>query len=1368
MHQNEDLHFEEFASRHDKFMRSLESFPEQPIPGTEMRGYQRNGIQKVRDDILSGKTKGQFILGTGGGKTTISKALIAGTEGRTLYVGPSRVSAAQGKNEFDKRQINKSSQILNEQNPFRTFDQNAEVTYGTAQMFIYDDRYKSIDPDHFDMLIFDEAHHFLGKKFSQLSEYFTGGQIFMTATPGNMRTHLRSLAPHKFFEYSSNDLINNEGFPEWRVFRHEVKDEHFERATIVGDKFQMEGNEASVLNLPHRFAIARDLFLESVAKGERRLAFMPSVASSKEFVDTVVAACPALIGKIVHVDGDTKNIKAILEAFKRGDILGVCCKDLWNESLDIPEIAAITLADPSLSERVIMQRCGRGARPSEGKSYLRIDDIVNCIPNMTYASSRPLTMHGILGLKKYIPGAPVNGPEAVKIYKDNTTYETIEVPFNERHLAEDMAFIRNPQLGAALMKEFARVFGTSVVNLFTQPAVFYKRSEKVTIESHDGATFDLDFEDAHKAAILFGSIRRIEDEVLKSVEVNQKKVAEKIEGALDRVKSPFPKKLNFELLDWNGKYPPLLPISPEKKALFNEIWNDLQLNLKKGMYLDKEILEYYLNERIMVKDLGYEFIEEFWFLVVANTKYYIKIGNPNNKEPLIRFVRPLDRMDDSCDSPRYKAGAKKARFFDRMLMGCVYKPSSTAYDIISELREEGIQQDVPYSKPIRFSTNIDDTECEKAINDVIEQCRRQEIYLSCEKIQKGETMIFNITVKFDQEHVEENARGFEKAMAFKKLKFEDKEVDRLWKNIFAQLPFESHIALGTGFYEEVNANMADKTRYGEKDKSLIIDYRKFGLIGSNADPFVTIRRLELELKKMGIEIKFDCRLNSAFVTELNANNFNPDYADRKSDDCANIRDIYFAGFNPDFLASESFSHFDEEFKKTAGYSKVLELAEIVLAKFREGDEFEIPVDQMPDLEICEKIFERLMEDLDGNLGMMDTKFEFKNEDGKFKFKTIMPDEARMQNWNRGRLKHAALRDVSFGHDFNANKLWHELMEQFAHVRTLDRHFFDDFDRIYDDASNATIAFNHSNKIMLENMQKLLAEKGIRLEFTQGDEKFNDTDQYWFAINVDEMKVPEGSVLSTEEEKKLALVKRNLFSNIDENYFGRMVNSHGNAELKYDMEAVLLMNDKLFATMKTAGKFILSEADFKVKNPQMYLEYFASAIYDIGPRGFDFEFKKIEDGYECEFVFPGKDEMFDWDENRRIWEMARGISFRDSKVNNLWVDIQTAFFGNEVQSKAMLFNSFKENCSSFDENLDIKPAIRLNLENRELLESIRVNLLDKFNIKFFFDGDWDTKVFTVAFDLKETKVVLQTPDARKKGLTINMSSVIDGQGAWIVD
>lgn len=1125
MHPNEDIDsFENFSSAHEGFLRSLEEFPDEPLPGLKLRPYQNAGIKKFRDDVLAGQEKGQFILGTGGGKTTISKAIIAGTKGNTLYLGPSRASAEQGVKELRKRGLTKRYQVLDEDTPFSQFDPSAELTYGTAQMFTHGQRYKGLSKDQFDLVIFDEAHHFLGEEFSQLSKHFNAAQLFMTATPGNMRTHLRSLAPHQFFRYTSDDLINNEKFPHWRVFRHEVANEHLEDAVMVGDHMQLEGVETQILNLPHRFAICRDLFLESVAKGEKRIAFMPSVGSSRKFVDEIVAAYPLLKGKVVHVDGQTKNLREIKSAFERGEILGICCKDLWNESLDVPDIAAITLADPSCSERVIMQRIGRGARPAPGKEFLRIDDIVSCISNMTYghdgsSKKRPLTVHGVLGLKNYNEGAPVNGPEATAIYRDVTKYETSEVSFTERHLSEDIAFIRNPELGAALFKEFGRVFGTSVVNLFVQPEVFYDRDEKITIENHEGETFEIDFEDAHRAALLFGSIGRIEEEIADSIEVHSKKTRKSVKQVLEKPEIPaiLKRKLDFTATIFDRHAAPLRYMNKFKRILMQELWDKVLAEMKpiewgahKGVYaFDMNLQDFAIMVRKIVfgkmkdimdpeyaTDVGLnDLYSELWKILNANMSCSIDGGHlidktkENDKDEHINSLRIYTKepMDNDFDDEETRSGVEKCRFLENLYNvfpdeGNYYRTGSISKcfnKIIEDILNAGMESTNGFDLGMEIYESdfagVRNVDHGKVMRDFVERADSMfgiKINMECKQSDKGETF-YVLKFKFDDEALRKNSEAYQKSFVILGLRFEDPAVNKTWMGILKELPVETKIL--------------EKSNYSEIDED-------FGgifipLKGDKQDLEVNIKKIADNLILMGIEFIYEIKDGKLIVEVMSAKNMKgisrtgytpPEYIkEQKEDDgkkyiigklpeILELKRQFVSGVGRWIIEYTLDDNHREELKGENGMNEYCDLMmrwheHLLKPQLLIGDKFfieDVALDAKNPRKLKKLSKEELMKVYariikETGSSSAGHRLNFKKVANGFEFEFVPPEAEALKVWGREKKKYDLFFSITL-QDQKADSLWKKIRTASNLEFVGDNMWYDQFDEMAKDSdSNST-------------------------------------------------------------------------------------------------------------------------------------------------------------------------------------------------------------------------------------------------------------------------------------------------------------------------
>lgn len=81
--------------------------------------------------------------------------------------------------------------------------------------------------------------------------------------------------------------------------------------------------------------------------------------------------------KAIYGDMNEKEKKAILSAFRYGNIQFICNCQLLTEGFDEPSIDGVILARPTRSRALFIQMIGRGLRKYEGKKNCKIIDMVD-------------------------------------------------------------------------------------------------------------------------------------------------------------------------------------------------------------------------------------------------------------------------------------------------------------------------------------------------------------------------------------------------------------------------------------------------------------------------------------------------------------------------------------------------------------------------------------------------------------------------------------------------------------------------------------------------------------------------------------------------------------------------------------------------------------------------------------------------------------------------------------------------------------------------------------------------------------------------------------------------------------------------------
>ena len=96
--------------------------------------------------------------------------------------------------------------------------------YTTAQFLLASKRLYSLHPNNFDLAVFDEGHKFFGPQLRKVGEHFNGVLLWKTATPFNNTYQLEDFAPCLCGSVTSDELIENYGFPYWVLHRYSVEE----------------------------------------------------------------------------------------------------------------------------------------------------------------------------------------------------------------------------------------------------------------------------------------------------------------------------------------------------------------------------------------------------------------------------------------------------------------------------------------------------------------------------------------------------------------------------------------------------------------------------------------------------------------------------------------------------------------------------------------------------------------------------------------------------------------------------------------------------------------------------------------------------------------------------------------------------------------------------------------------------------------------------------------------------------------------------------------------------------------------------------------------------------------------------------------
>lgn len=365
------------------FLKGLvEQMPEDHAGFRELRPYQDDIVHKVVASFDEGNKRAFYIVATGLGKT-----VIAATIARQLWTrGCHRILVLCHATDLALQLEQGFWSQLTKDIPTSVFfdglpPRNTEgISFGLYQsLYGY---LPGIDPDQFDVVIVDEAHHALAYGFRTCLEHLKPKFLIgMTATP--WRGDGQSLTTIFGNPVAKVSLVDGMAMGYLSKVDYRILCDNVDWDNMQG----MSEQNLSIRDLNKRlFLPQRDEAVISELKtaiqevGKPRIAiFSPSIEHSNRFAQMLSASgvpCAAL-SKV-----DKSERRRRLLAFASGAYQAICAVDVMNEGIDIPDVNILVFLRATHSRRIFVQQLGRGLRLSEGKDKVIVLDFVSDIRRM--------------------------------------------------------------------------------------------------------------------------------------------------------------------------------------------------------------------------------------------------------------------------------------------------------------------------------------------------------------------------------------------------------------------------------------------------------------------------------------------------------------------------------------------------------------------------------------------------------------------------------------------------------------------------------------------------------------------------------------------------------------------------------------------------------------------------------------------------------------------------------------------------------------------------------------------------------------------------------------------------------------------------
>ena len=344
----------------------------------QARAYQLVAVETVLERVSAGRRRLLLHLPTGAGKTVIATLLLERLRRerpglRVLFVAHRKEIVDQTARTLRRHIPGLDVQV---EQGARRVEGTPEVVVASVQSLV--GRKAGYDPAQFGLIICDECHRALAPSWTEVLQYFGAGLMAngvllgLTATP--RRTDGRS-AQEVFdevaYEITRAELQDLGYLSPMRYFSAQA-DLNLDRVKKKGGDFQVSSLSA-VMNTPP----IRHLTLEAWRErgmGRKTLAFCAGVdhaeAVAADFREHLGARCAV-------VSGRSRDRDEILAAFRDGELDVVANYGVLTEGYDEPSIECVLMARPTTSPLVYTQCLGRGLRPSEGKHFCTVIDIVD-------------------------------------------------------------------------------------------------------------------------------------------------------------------------------------------------------------------------------------------------------------------------------------------------------------------------------------------------------------------------------------------------------------------------------------------------------------------------------------------------------------------------------------------------------------------------------------------------------------------------------------------------------------------------------------------------------------------------------------------------------------------------------------------------------------------------------------------------------------------------------------------------------------------------------------------------------------------------------------------------------------------------------
>lgn len=338
----------------------------------QLREYQIDVIDKVRNSYKHGKKAPCIVLPCGGGKSIIVAEMAKRTtekDNRVLFIVHRKELCDQIRNTFSRWGVDMElCQIGMVQTVCRHLDKMPAPS----------------------LIITDENHHSKANSYMKIYKAFPNAyRIGVTATPERLDgSGLCDVNDDLIVGVSAKWLIENKYLSPYEYYAPTLVD--LEKVRVK----QGDYDEKQVEEMMIKRAVFGDViaYYNRLAKDKQAICYCTTVKHSKAMMENFnqngITA--------VHIDGETpKNERdEVIEKFRNGEIKILCNVDLISEGFDVPDCECAILLRPTKSLTLYIQQSMRCMRYKPTKTAVIIDHVGNYARHGLPDSDREWTLDG--------------------------------------------------------------------------------------------------------------------------------------------------------------------------------------------------------------------------------------------------------------------------------------------------------------------------------------------------------------------------------------------------------------------------------------------------------------------------------------------------------------------------------------------------------------------------------------------------------------------------------------------------------------------------------------------------------------------------------------------------------------------------------------------------------------------------------------------------------------------------------------------------------------------------------------------------------------------------------------------------------------